>query len=524
MSSHLDLLNEALARAQRAARALAQDVLAGSSGAGYFADAATSGLQDAIERIAAHDGDITVFVGAGVSMEAGLPSWNALVQRLLVASADDTLNAAQLEEWRERTLAEGPLAAAAIAKALHGDDEGAFELALRDALYAPFDARAYGPGALAGQIAALKAELGSRLRILTVNYDGLLEAALEAAGLPADPYVRAEPEKDGRAAVWHLHGRLMRRPSGKSWRTTGKLVLAEGDYVRSTYGTYPQDWVADCLENTLCVFVGLSMTDPNLIRWLYAQGADSPHPRFALFVRQGSATADDTVREMLERAATARWRLSGVTPVWANYYGEVAQVLREVALRMKDPEVEGFGPRAARRLAAARSTFLPDAHDDFLKAQEFLAGWLGERLDDVRAVASDAGADLTDQQLGLGLWGIDHGAGVVEQWALSHRALREHAAVQRLPMHYDSPWIAVAAAISGAAVEQDPAVYTSRWRLVRGIPVVVAATTTRSVAGVLTLTSTVPLAENPLARRNAPPGLLHQVDEMLAEAAAALFQ
>jgi hypothetical protein len=41
---------------------------------------------------------------------------------------------------------------------------------------------------------------------------------------------------------------------------------------------------------------------------------------------------------------------------------------------------------------------------------------------------------------------------------------------------------------------------------------------------VLTLTSTVPLAENPRARRNAPPGLLHQVDEMLVEAAAALFQ
>ena len=87
-----------------------------------------------------------------------------------------------------------------------------------------------------------------------------------------------------------------------------------------------------------------------------------------------------------------------------------------------------------------------------------------------------------------------------------------------------SPWIAVAAAINGAPVEQDPAVYTSRWRLVRGLPVAVAATTTRSVAGVLTLTSTVPLAHNPLARRNAPAGLLAEMDDMLVDAAAALFQ
>jgi hypothetical protein len=524
VSSLLDTLKEALLRAQSAVDSMAEEPTAEPAGAGYFADAESSGVQDAIEQIAAHDGAITVFVGAGVSMEAGLPSWNDLVERLLRVTADDGLDEHQLAEWLRRTQTEGPLAAAAIAKALHGEDEDAFKIALRDALYAPFGPREYGPGALAGQIAALKVKLGARLRILTVNYDGLLEAALEAAGLPADPYVRARAEKEGRAAVWHLHGRLMRRPTGTSWRETGKLVLAEGDYVKSTYGTFPQDWVGDCLQNTLCVFVGLSMTDPNFIRWLYTQGADPPHPRFAVFVRQGSASTEETVREMLERAAAARWRMSGVTPVWANYYGEVAQMLREIALRIENPDAEDFGPRAARRLAAARAVFLPDDHDAFLQAQAFLSGWLRERLDDVRAVAGDGGADLSAHQLGLGLWGVDHDAGVVEQWALSHRELREPDAALRLPMRYDSRWIAVAAAINGAPVEQDPAVYTSRWRLVRGIPVIVAATTTRSVAGALTLTSTVPLAKNPLARRNAPAGLLNQIDEMLIEAAAALFQ
>jgi hypothetical protein len=316
----------------------------------------------------------------------------------------------------------------------------------------------------------------------------------------------------------------MRRASGSHWRSTGKLVLAEGDYVRSTYGTFPQNWVADCLESTLCVFVGLSMTDPNFIRWLYSQGADPPHPRFVLFVRQGSAARDDAVRAMMERAAAARWRMSGVTPVWANYYGEVAQLLHEVGVRIDEPQAEAFGPRAGQRLAAARAAFLPGDHAAFMEAQRFLSDWLSDRLDDVRAVAADEGVDLSGHQLGLGLWGVDHTAGVVEQWALSHRQLREHHAVVRLPMHVDSRWIAVAAAINGASVEQDPAVYTSRWRLVRGIPVVVAPATARSVAGVLTLTSTIPLAVNPLSRRKAPPGMLHQIDEMLAEAAAELFE
>jgi hypothetical protein len=479
-------------------------------------------VQDAVDAIAAHDGDITIFAGAGVSMEAGLPSWNALVARLLRAVAAEELDADQLDLWVARTLAEGPLAAAAVAKALHGDED-AFKVAVREALYAPYGPRAYGPGALAGEIAALKRKLGGRLRILTVNYDGLLEAALEALDLPTDPYVGAEAERRDRAAVWHLHGRLMRRPDGTSWRTTGRLVLAEGDYVRSTYGAFPQNWVGECLESTLCVFVGLSMTDPNFIRWLYTQGADPPYPRFAVFVRQGSAIADDGVRAMMERAAAERWRMSGVTPVWANYYGEVAQMLHEAGLRIDDPGAESFAARAAHRLAEARAAFLPDDDEGFLAAQAFLSQWLRERLDDVRAVAAAANVDLSDHQLGLGLWGVDHAAGIIEQWALSHRELRERAAVDRRPLRFDSPWIAVAAAISGAPVEEDPAVYTSRWRLVRGIPVTVAPATARSVAGVLTLTSTVPLAGNPLSRRNAPPGLLREIDALLTGAAAELF-
>jgi hypothetical protein len=337
--------------------------------------------------------------------------------------------------------------------------------------------------------------------------------------------VRAQPEAEGRGAVWHLHGRLMHRANGRNWRAPGRLVLAEGDYVRSTYATFPQTWVADCLANTLCIFVGLSMTDPNFIRWLYSQpDADRPHPRFAIFVRQGSPVADDAVRKMLEHATAERWRLSGVTPVWTNYYGEVAQLLHEVGLRIGDPDHDEFATRAATRLATARKTVMPDDRHAFLETQRFLSSLLRESLLDVRQVAADDAVDLSAHQLGLGLWGVDHRTGSVELWAVTHRILQEREAVERRPMHFDSRWIAVAAVIGGAPVEQDPAVYTSRWRFVRGIPVTVAPNRARSVAGALTLTSTVPLAENALSRHRAPAGLLRIIDRLLVEAAVGLFE
>jgi hypothetical protein len=524
MASDVRELISTLSQAQSLAERLSEGPADEPPGAGYLADADTSGVHAAIDAIARHEGDISIFVGAGVSMEAGLPSWEQLVTRLLRAVVAEQLDASQLDLWLRRTLAEGPLAAAAIAKALHGGDEDKFRIALRDALYAPYGPDAYGPAALAGQIAWLKTKLGGRLRLLTVNYDGLLEAALADAGLEAEPYVKAQSEPSDKAAVWHLHGRLMRRSRSTNWRTTGKLVLAEGDYVRSTYGTFPQDWVADCLETTLCVFVGLSMTDPNLIRWLYAQGSEAPHPRFAVFVRQGSAVPDPEVRAMLERAAARRWRLSGVTPVWTNYYGEVAQMLHEVGLLIDDRDAEPFAWRAQRRLQAARSVVLPDNEAAFTRAQDFLVDLLGELLADVRVVAADAGVDLTAHDLGLGLWAVDHAQGVVELWAVSNRALRDRTAIDRRPMHFDSRWIAVAAVIAGAPVEQDPAVYTSRWRFVRGIPLIVEPTAARSVAGALTLTSTVTMTDNPLARRNAPPELLRAIDRLLVDGAAELFQ
>jgi len=259
--------------------------------------------------------------------------------------------------WADAVLEEGPLAAAAVAEALY-PDAAAFRRALRDALYER-DPQSYVPGALAGQISWLKQRLGSRLALLTVNYGGLLEAALAERGIEAASYVRGRSEPAGKAAVWHLHGRLIRATSGKSWHREGNLVLSEGSYVRSTASTFPQEFVAQRLRSTLCVFVGLSMTDPNFIRWLY-NSADQPGgPRFVIFVRQAAPPSDQPVQEILEHSAAARWARYQVTPAWANYYGEVAQVIHEIGLSCGGARVSNFAARARQRLANGAARLSP---------------------------------------------------------------------------------------------------------------------------------------------------------------------
>jgi SIR2-like protein len=519
-SAELTRLRALLEDAATVAREIGDDAQPEPAGAGYFTDA-TSGIADAITQIAGHDGEITMFVGAGVSMEAELPSWQELVRELLVRARSDDRDLVRV--WADTVLEEGPLAAASVAEALYRDD-GAFRRVLREVLYARNPA-SYAPGALAGQIAWLKGRLGSRLALLTVNFDGLLEAALAERRLNPVSYVGARSEQDGRPAVWHLHGRLVRDVSGKRWRREGHLVLSEGSYVGSTKRSFPQGLVAKRLRGSLCVFVGLSMTDPNFIRWLYDSADEDGGPRFVIFVRQASTVADPRVRRILEESASARWKRYNVTPVWANYYGEVAQIVHEIGLRCDGGRPTDFAERARQRFADGAARLTPSDPRKFVEAQGEAAAWLRGRLAELRTICAVAtpSVDLSGHHLGLGLWAVDHEHGHVINWASSDRAYQENNALVAVPLNVPSRWVAVAAVANGVSVEEDPMVYASRWRFIRAIPVVVEAHGERSTVGALTLTSTTPLQSFPLAKARAPDGLLSAIDAFLVNEAGEFF-
>jgi hypothetical protein len=519
--SEVNKIRRLLREAGESAEQIGDEPIREPPGAGYFSAPGVGDLEEAIEVIAGHEGIVTMFVGAGVSTESELPSWNGLVRALL----SETEVASELSEedrelWIKATISQGPLAAAAIARA-HHPDELSFRRALRAALYDSRPPEQFLPGALAKQIAWLKGEMGSRLRLVTANYDGLLETALEKLGLIPVAYVQNREEPTGKAAVWHLHGRLMKSPSGE-WMRVGRLVLTEGDYADSVHSRWPEDFVADCLESSLCVFVGLSMTDPNFIRWLYRY-SNPGHQHLAVFVRQASVVANDAVRDGLERSAAARWERAGVRPIWTNYFGEVAQFVHEIGLRIAKAESSSFSERAGRRLEVARKNLMPSDAKAFVDAQEELSGWLIEQVEAVRKMADELDFSLAvEEDLGLGLWVANHAGGVAELWGTSEQIWLDSRAVEARPLHVNSRWVGVLAMIQGVPVEQDPAVYTTRWRFIRGIPVVVQARG-RSLAGSLTLTSAAPLDECLLSAGRASRELLETIDRGLSEAAEEFF-
>lgn len=429
-------------------------------------------LEALIDRVSAFEGTLTLIVGSGASMEAGLPSWPSLIRTMLAEVAVEVVEESLRARWVEAIEQEGPLAAAAVVKALRPDTDQFRDL-LRRSLYLGRPIGSYVPQALTQQIAWMKRELGDGVRIATGNYDGLIEQALRDEGLDVHSYVTGRTEPAGSAAVYHLHGRLM-----PAYPATGRLILSEDDYARVQHpGAWQERFMRDALENSLCIFVGLSMTDPNLIRWLYRYSETQPDPsrHVALFVRQGSGAASAALRRSLEHATRERWARCGVESVWADFFGESAQVLHELALRRTRPEIPRFHDRAEERRGAAHFFLAPIEEGEFQSRQDTWSGLLVRLLDGVRQVAEiAAGVDLSNETLGLGLWVVNHAEGTVACWVTADRRLNSTNAFIDNPLEYDSRWVAVQAITRGVVVQDDPNVFASRWRLVRGIPIVVS--------------------------------------------------
>jgi hypothetical protein len=128
-----------------------------------------------------------------------------------------------------------------------------------------------------------------------------------------------------------------------------------------------------------------------------------------------------------------------------------------------------------------------------------LSELLSALLDIVRSVAHTSGVDLSDEDLGLGLWGVDHERREVSMWASSDRTYRSASDVIPIPFELASRWAAVEAATQSNTVEIDPRVYASRWRFIRAFPLVWDGDGERIVVGAATLTSTTPANDSRLA-------------------------
>jgi NAD-dependent SIR2 family protein deacetylase len=464
-----------------------------------FASLARPEVAALIERFGA-GGEMTLIVGAGVSMEAGLPSWRTLVERLLarVAAGDPTLHSAALErEWIEQILdGEDLLAAAATVEALASAD---LDEILPEALYGAAGAGSYEPGPIAAEIARLRVSLGDELMLLTTNYDDLVERALRQQ-FPSGSirsYVRRREPGPGVVPVIHLHGFAGRN------RPPRQLVLTEEHYHRMQRGSSWQErLVTKRLAGSNCLFIGTTLTDPNLIRYLYGYRKQQ-HRHAAVFIRQGGTThASPEVRAAREHATAKRWERQGVDAVFLDHFADAAQLIHEIGLRRR--AAERYVPLQTRASATISSLEhvmfeFGSPAEAFGTRQVLLSRWLRSAFRQVLATATAEMTIPADERIAVALWLLSEDGRALTGWVHSDRAHQDPDTLEAIPISAESEWVAARTVCHGVRYELDRDNAVSRWRFVRGLPLVLEAPT-RLPIGCVTVSSTKRRDESVLTR------------------------
>lgn len=287
-----------------------------------------------------HDGTGAVFVGAGVSMAAGYPSWSELLTDIgeeIGINSRDILDLAALAQWHIRETGNATGVRNVISR------EIGRELALPDTV-------------------RTLARLPVR-HIWTTNYDRLIERAFSEIGRPLTPVsggkdlaLKVAP---GAARLFKMHGSIDRLDD---------IVISTDDYelYRKNRGAFLPLLQAH-LSSMSMLFVGLSLTDPNVrhvLSLIRESFSEAPPEHFAILKppKVDEFKSQDEFRARLAQHNLWAKDLSryGLVSVEVDDYDEVPTLLREVERRV-----------ASKRVWVSGSWPLESATDDTSRIYAF---------------------------------------------------------------------------------------------------------------------------------------------------------
>lgn len=294
-------------------------------------------IRGLVDKLTEAGDEVTLFLGAGVSIDAALPTWSQLISGIADSIAD--------KRWKEciqNDSTDAMRKAEYVTQlALEGRTNTAEEV-IRDALYKGRKGSPATAGNLADAIARLAVMLGEqRCRIITTNFDNLLELAIRrhapsatvsSLSLADLEGTKLPPLKAGTFLVLHIHGLLEPNKPPK-----GPLVLTESEFLE--HGPRVKEIVKEALLGTQVVFSGVSLTDPNLVAPLWSlknAETDYRHP-FAISVVSPSQASNHRNARAFEIKKTAYLEQTlNVRTIFLKSYAQVPQLFNELALACGD--------------------------------------------------------------------------------------------------------------------------------------------------------------------------------------------
>lgn len=263
---------------------------------------------------ALNDGTGAIFVGAGVSMAAGYPSWSSLLEDIgeeLGVSSNNVHDLAALAQWSIQANGGATRVREVIKKEI-------------------------GPDKPIPDAVEVIARLPIR-HIWTTNYDRLIERAFQAISRPLEPIsgVKDLALKGPRGAtrLYKMHGSVDRLDD---------VVISTDDYelFRSRRGAYLPLFQAH-LTGMSMLFIGISFTDPNIrhvLSLIRESFTDAPPEHFAIVrpPKRADFKSDDehAARLTQHNLWVKDLKRYGLIAVEIDNYDEVPDLLRKIERRV----------------------------------------------------------------------------------------------------------------------------------------------------------------------------------------------
>lgn len=293
--------------------------------------------------------NIVLFLGAGTSIDANIATWDTLILELFVSLIDKTLKEKSVrigKSERENILNEiisqngsSPLLQTRFLRKGFQDE---FEELISKILYKD----AVETSDLLEEIGQLcvpnRGKLGVQA-IVNYNFDDLVEKNLRRLRVSYHSvYGEGMTPELNELGIYHVHGFLPQDKKEYSNLAKSLLVFSEEGYHKLMLEPY--NW-ANMLQlnymiNNTCVFIGLSMTDPNMRRLLEIAAQkrdveDSECKHYAImkkFCIEGSETSDaiksfEGVNESIQESL---FKEMGVNVIWIEKYEEIPTILRQI--------------------------------------------------------------------------------------------------------------------------------------------------------------------------------------------------
>jgi SIR2-like domain len=254
-------------------------------------------------RQAWNDRNLVFCLGAGVSAPYGLPSWNDLVLTLLLDEYPGRFKRLwehyrrPFGSWLAETFGLTPMQLARLSQRKFNRDARpvSFPEYVRQKLREQYREPGHDTtiDALADLLGTSEQD-GRRVQfVITLNFDNLLERELVKRGIKVRPIYSNDRRTGDGLIVLHPHGYLPLEGDVPQ----GELIFSEQEYHGLSYSSihWAQVEMLSALRCFTLVFVGLSMTDPNLRRFLDAT-AVAGRPAHFLFRQRYTLTPKEKKR------------------------------------------------------------------------------------------------------------------------------------------------------------------------------------------------------------------------------------